>query len=151
MLQLFCHFKHEALRRIFRSKNLTMTQLFFVFLSGFLAALLNCSWNTKVSILALVQASHRSQVQLPIPAQSDDPKASPCLLMAQLIVFHASNSNPILMQGPSVLQYSPAVSEKSPLEETVEDPLLHVYSLLSTLTVSFLDPGSLLWLAKSYA
>lgn len=75
----------------------------------------------------MVQASHRSQVQLLIPAQSDDLKASPCLLMAQLIVFHASNSNPIHMQGPGVLQCSPAVGEKSPLEEADEEPLLHVY------------------------
>lgn len=70
--------------------------------------------------------------------------------MAQLIVFHASNSNPIHMQGPGVLQYSPAVGEKSPLEEADEDPLLHVYSLLPAVNGYFPDPGSLLCLAKSW-
>lgn len=122
----------------------------FLFYQVFLLPCLIGSWNANVSILALVQASHRGQVQLLIPAQSDDLKANPCLLMAQLIVFHASNSNPIHMQGPGVLQYSPAVGEKSPLEEADEDPLLHVYSLLPAVNGYFPDPGSLLCLAKSW-
>lgn len=123
-----------------------MSQLLFLFLSGFLAALLN--WK-------LERKSKHISIGSDKPQKSSSAPDSSSIRWSQSQPMFAdgsadSNSNPIHMQGPGVLQYSPAVGEKSPLEEADEDPLLHVYSLLPALTGYFPDPGSLLWLAKSW-